>query len=80
MDLSLIYKALADGQVDLVAGDATNAQIDALDLTVLDDSRHYFPPYDAVPVVRAAGSLATRRLAGRWRGWRDVSAKRICAR
>jgi osmoprotectant transport system permease protein len=54
MDLSLIYKALADGQVDVIAGDATSAQIDALDLTALDDSLHYFPPYDAAPVVRTA--------------------------
>ena len=38
MDLSLIYKALADGQVDVIAGDATSAQIDALDLAALDDS------------------------------------------
>jgi osmoprotectant transport system permease protein len=58
MDLSLIYKALADGQVDVIAGDATSAQIDALDLTALDDSLHYFPPYDAAPVVRTAALLA----------------------
>lgn len=54
MDLSLIYKALGDGQVDVIAGDATSALIDALDLTALDDNRHYFPPYDAAPVVRTA--------------------------
>jgi osmoprotectant transport system permease protein len=58
MDLSLIYKALADGQVDVIAGDATSAMIDALDLAMLDDSRQYFPPYDAVPVVRTAELLA----------------------
>ena len=57
MDLSLIYKALADGQVDVIAGDATSAQIDALDLTALDDGLHYFPPYDAAPVVRTAALL-----------------------
>ena len=57
MDLSLIYRALGDGQVDVIAGDATSAQIDALDLTALDDTRHYFPPYDAVPVVRTAALL-----------------------
>jgi osmoprotectant transport system permease protein len=57
MDLSLIYKALADGQVDVIAGDATSAQIDALDLTALDDGRHYFPPYDAAPVVRTSALL-----------------------
>lgn len=57
MDLSLIYKALADGQVDVIAGDATSAMIDALDLIALDDSRHYFPPYDAAPIVRTSALL-----------------------
>jgi osmoprotectant transport system permease protein len=72
MDLSLIYKALADGQVDVIAGDATSALIDALDLAALDDSRHYFPPYDAAPIVRTSSLLrypeigrAAARLAGR---------------
>ncbi len=72
MELSLIYKALADRQVDVIAGDATSALIDALDLTMLDDTRRYFPPYDAVPVVRTASLLqhpelkrAIGRLAGR---------------
>jgi osmoprotectant transport system permease protein len=72
MDLSLIYKALAAGQVDVIAGDATSALIDALDLTRLDDTLRYFPPYDAVPVVRTAALLhhpaiprALVRLAGR---------------
>jgi glycine betaine/choline ABC-type transport system substrate-binding protein len=57
MDLSLIYKALADGQVDVIAGDATSAQIDALDLTALTDNLNYFPPYDAAPLVRTAALL-----------------------
>ena len=72
MDLSLIYKALAEKQVDVIAGDATSAQIDALDLTALDDVLHYFPPYEATPVVRSAALLrhtqigrALGRLAGR---------------
>jgi osmoprotectant transport system substrate-binding protein/osmoprotectant transport system permease protein len=54
MDLTLTYRALASGQVDLIAGDATAGLISALDLLPLDDNRHYFPPYDAVPVARAA--------------------------
>jgi osmoprotectant transport system permease protein len=54
MDLGLTYKALADRQVDLIAGDWTNGLIDALRLVVLDDDKHYFPPYDAVPIVRDA--------------------------
>jgi osmoprotectant transport system permease protein len=58
MDLSLIYRALAERQVDLVAGDATSGLIQAFGLTMLEDDRHYFPPYDAAPVVRSAAVLA----------------------
>ncbi len=47
MDLSLIYRALAEGQVDLIAGDATSGLIDAYGFAMLEDDRHYFPPYDA---------------------------------
>ena len=54
MDLSLMYRALAAGEVDVAAGDATNALIDSLDLVHLEDDRGYFPPYHAVPVARAA--------------------------
>jgi len=53
MDLTLTYRALASGQVDLIAGDATAGLISALDLFPLEDNRRYFPPYDAVPVARA---------------------------
>src|SRR5712671_4596237 len=52
MDLGLIYRALVDHQVDIVAGNSTDGLIDALGLVALADDRHYFPPYDAVPVVR----------------------------
>lgn len=72
MELSLIYKALADGQVDVIAGDATSALIPALDLVHLEDTRQYFPPYDAIPLVRTASlrrepaiGRALGRLAGR---------------
>jgi len=72
MDLSLIYRALAQRQVDLIAGDATSGLIQAYDLTMLQDNRHYFPPYDAVPVARRETLLrypkareALDRLAGR---------------
>ncbi len=54
MDLGLTYRALADGRVDLIAGDSTNGLISALKLQKLDDDRAYFPPYDAVPVFNAA--------------------------
>jgi osmoprotectant transport system permease protein len=57
MDLSLTYIALASGQVDLIAGNSTEGRIAALDLFQLQDDRHYFPPYEAVYLVRTA-SLA----------------------
>ena len=52
MDLGLIYRALVDHQVDVVAGNSTDGLIDSLGLVALADDRHYFPPYDAVPIVR----------------------------
>jgi osmoprotectant transport system substrate-binding protein len=52
MDLGLLYRALEAKQVDLVAGSNTDGMIAALGLKVLEDDRHYFPPYDAVPIVR----------------------------
>jgi osmoprotectant transport system permease protein len=58
MDLSLIYRALADRQVDLIAGDATSGLIAAYDLVMLEDNRRYFPPYDAAVVARSAMLLA----------------------
>jgi osmoprotectant transport system substrate-binding protein len=52
MDLGLLYRALQNKQVDMVAGSNTDGLIAALDLVVLEDDQHYFPPYDAVPIVR----------------------------
>jgi osmoprotectant transport system substrate-binding protein len=54
MDLGLLYRALVDHQVDIVAGNSTDGLIDSLHLVALEDDRHYFPPYDAVPIVRRA--------------------------
>jgi osmoprotectant transport system substrate-binding protein len=52
MDLGLLYRALEANQVDVVAGNSTDGPIRVLDLQVLDDDLHYFPPYEAVPLVR----------------------------
>lgn len=52
MDLGLLTRALKDKQVDLIAGNTTDGLISAFDLFVLEDDRRYFPPYQAVPVVR----------------------------
>jgi len=54
LDLGLVYRALAEKKVDIVAGNSTDGLIDALGLVALVDDRHYFPPYDAVPIVRRA--------------------------
>lgn len=54
MDLGLTYRALAQGKVDVIAGNSTDGQIEALDLVVLEDDRHYFPPYEAAAVIRQA--------------------------
>jgi len=54
MDLGLTYKAEAERQVDFIAGNSTDGLIDKLGLTVLEDDKHYFPPYDAAPIIRDA--------------------------
>ena len=72
MDLGLLYRALQNNQVDIVAGSNTDGLIAALDLVVLEDDKHYFPPYDAVPIVRRATlerhpevAAALQKLSGR---------------
>jgi glycine betaine/choline ABC-type transport system substrate-binding protein len=52
LDLGLLYRALLEKQVDLVAGNSTDGLIAARGLVILDDDKHYFPPYEAVPIVR----------------------------
>ena len=71
MDLSLSYRALAEGQVDVIAGNSTDGMIATLGLTQLEDDRHYFPPYEAVLLLRrdalerlAPAREVLQRLAG----------------
>jgi glycine betaine/choline ABC-type transport system substrate-binding protein len=52
MDLGLLAPALKAHQIDMAAGNATDGLIPVLDLFVLEDDRHYFPPYEAVAVIR----------------------------
>jgi osmoprotectant transport system substrate-binding protein len=52
MDLGLLYRALDTNQVDVVVGSSTDGLIQARGFVVLEDDKHYFPPYDAAPVVR----------------------------
>jgi len=52
MDLGLTYRALAGGEVDLIAGNSTDGLIEALELFHLEDDKAYFPPYQAAPIMR----------------------------
>jgi len=52
MDLGLLYRALQTKEVDLAVGNSTDGLIGALGFAALEDDKHYFPPYDAVPIVR----------------------------
>ena len=72
MELGLLYRALGARQVDIVAGNSTDGAIRALGFAALVDDRHYFPPYEAVPLVREdalarwpAIGKAVARLAGK---------------
>lgn len=72
MDLGLLYRALENNSVDIVAGNNTDGLIRALGLVVLEDDKHYFPPYDAVPIVNPTlfkkcvnASEVFQKLAGR---------------
>jgi len=52
LDLGLLYRALLEKQMDIVAGNSTDGLLAARDLVILEDDKHYFPPYEAVPIVR----------------------------
>lgn len=52
LDLGLLYRALLEKQVDFVAGNSTDGLLAARDLVILEDDKHYFPPYEATPIVR----------------------------
>lgn len=72
MDLGLLYRALAGRQVDMVAGNSTDGPIRAMGFVMLADDKHYFPPYQAVPLMREDSlklhpgiQVAMDRLAGK---------------
>jgi osmoprotectant transport system substrate-binding protein len=61
MDLGLLYKALEGGQVNMIAANATDGLLSKLDLKVLADDQHAFPPYQ---VAIAAGEAKMRETPG----------------
>ncbi len=72
MDLGLLYRSLSAGQVDIVAGNSTDGPIRALGFRILTDDLHYFPPYEAVPLIREDSlrqhpelQIAMNKLAGK---------------
>src|SRR5581483_6569865 len=62
MDLGLLYQALSQGKVDMVAGSETDGQLSVLDVAVLEDDRHFFPPYQAALVVRESALTENPKL------------------
>lgn len=54
MEASLMYQAVTQGEVDVIAAFSTDGRIDAFDLVVLEDDRAAIPPYDAVLLVNGA--------------------------
>lgn len=54
MDMNLVYEALRAGRIDVGVGNSTDGLIAVFDLATLEDDLHYFPPYDAAPVIRTA--------------------------
>ena len=79
MDLGLLARALKDHQIDLAAGNTTDGQIRAQGLFVLEDDRHYFPPYEAVPVIRNRLCNSIPRWAGRLANWREKFLTTRCS-
>ncbi len=62
MDLGLLYQALEQGQVNMLASNSTDGLLSVLDVKVLDDDKRYFPPYQAVVAVRAETLRANPKL------------------
>lgn len=52
MEIGLMYEAVRTGAVDVISGFSTDGRIAAFDLEILEDDRHYFPPYHAAPLIR----------------------------
>ena len=52
LETSLMYEAIAQGEVDVICAFATDGRIAANSLTPLQDDQAFFPPYEAAPVIR----------------------------
>jgi osmoprotectant transport system substrate-binding protein len=72
MDLGLLYQALMKNKVDMVASNSTDGMLSVLPVRVLDDDRHYFPPYQCALVVREA---AEREFPGLRKALEELSGR-----
>jgi glycine betaine/choline ABC-type transport system substrate-binding protein len=72
MDLGLLYAALQAGKVDMIAANSTDGLASVVDVKILADDRHYFPPYECAVVVREQ-TLA--RFAGLRAALEELSGK-----
>lgn len=72
MDLGLLYSALQNGKVDMVAANSTDGMLSVLPVTPLTDDKHYFPPYECSVLVRED---ALTKYAGLRQGLNQLSGK-----
>jgi len=72
MDLGLLYKALEDGQVTMIAANATDGLLSKMDLKILADDQHAFPPYEVGIEVR---QTALRETPGLREALTELSGK-----
>jgi osmoprotectant transport system substrate-binding protein len=59
MDLGLLYQAIQQGQVTMIAANSTDGLLSKLDLKVLRDDQHAFPPYQVCIVASQDAMRAT---------------------
>ncbi len=52
LDPGLMYSAVDNGDVDVITAFSTDGRIAGMDLVLLEDDKHFYPPYFAAPVVR----------------------------
>ena len=60
---TFMYRALADGEADVISAFSSDGRIAADHLMVLEDPRHALPPYDAVILISPARVHDERLLA-----------------
>ena len=51
MQIGLVYDAVSAGKMDIVLGYSTDGRIASYDLVMLEDDKHFFPPYDAAAII-----------------------------